>query len=104
MSSRDKSASRYSVFIPILLLASSLVLMTGFQWMQLMRESETLQQRLAQQKEPLEEVTKVRQQLEAVAQGTALLAREGNSNARKLLEQLRKYGITVNPDAAPSDP
>lgn len=104
MSSRDKSASRHSVFFPILLLASSLALMTGFQSMQLMREGETLQQRQAQQKGLLEEATKVRQQLEAVAQGTALLAREGNNNARQLLEQLRKAGITVNPDAAPSDP
>lgn len=102
MSGPGKNASGHSVFVPVLLLAGSLLLMTGFQSMQLMREGETLQQRLAQQKTALEEAGKVRKQLEAVAQGTALLAREGNGNARQLLAQLRKAGITVNPDAAPS--
>lgn len=103
MSERGKNGARHSAFLPLLLLASGLVVMTGFQTMQLSREADLLEQRHAQQEGPLKEATTVRTQLEAVAKGTALLARDGNSNAVQLLEQLRRAGITVNPDAPPTE-
>ena len=88
-----------SVFVPIALLALTILVMVGFQTLQLAKEREALSARQAALVSPLQEVQTVRQQLEAIARDTAVLASQGNANAQQIVAALKKSGITINPEA-----
>ena len=96
--------ARPNVFIPALLIALAVVAWFGFQtvhlvleWRQLGLAQSTLQ--------PQEQnAIKLRASLDAVATSTAKLATEGNANARVIVEELRKRGITINPPGASKPP
>ena len=45
-----------------------------------------------------EESKKLRDSLDAIARGTAQLSDAGNPNARLVIEELKKRGVTVNPN------
>jgi hypothetical protein len=64
-------------------------------------QREDLQLLHASQDRALEEVKKVRAQLEALAGGTARLADQGNPNARALVEKLKAQGIGLKAPASP---
>ena len=70
--------------------------MAGFQTIQLKRERDVLNERHTLQEEPLKESQSVREQLQSVATSTAELAKNGNDNAQRIIDQLGKAGITVN--------
>lgn len=89
-----------SVFVPIGLLALAFVGWTGFQTLQLWRESDALAASRANQERPLENSRKLREGLDKIAKETQLLANRGNASARLVVDELRKRGITINPDAA----
>lgn len=92
---------RPTVFVPALLLTLAVVVWFGFQTVHLVREWRQLN--LAQSTlQPQEQnATKLRASLDAVATSTANLAAAGNSNARVVVEELRKRGVTINSPAAP---
>jgi hypothetical protein len=90
-----------SPFLPILLLALALVLWFGFQTVILVRESAALATARDNQEAQIQAATKIRQALDAVARDTAKLAGKGNPNARLVVDELRKRGVTINPDAPP---
>lgn len=98
------AAGAGTAFLPVLLLALALVVWFAFQSVQLVRE----QQQLATAQTGLEAqhvgATKLRASLDAVAAATAKLAAEGNANARVIVDELRKRGITINPAAAAPAP
>jgi hypothetical protein len=101
MESTEQSAENArSPFIPLLLLASALVAMLGFQAYQLLDGRKNLQDLYSSQEEPYAEARRLRVQLDGIAGGTARLAEEGNANARRVVEELSKRGITVKPTAA----
>lgn len=93
---RQDDESGRSVFVPILLVVLALLVMTGFQSFQLLRESELLKTRLELQTEPLQESKNVSQQFESVAKSTADLARKGNANAQRIVQELEKAGVKIN--------
>ena len=77
---------------------------SGFQWYQLQLESETLTALRGNQASQLQQAQKVRATLDAMAQETQRLADTGNANARLVVEELRKRGITINrPASAPKN-
>lgn len=94
---------RPNVFIPALLIALAVVAWFGFQtvhlvleWRQLGLAQSTLQ--------PQEQnAIKLRASLDAVATSTAKLAADGNGNARVVVDELRKRGVTIN-QPAPKPP
>lgn len=86
-----------SPFVPLLLLSVALVTWFGFQSYQLVRERQQLTLLRASQDISMEAAGKVRASLDTVAAATARLADEGNVNARVLVEELRRRGITINP-------
>ena len=92
----SNSSGKHTTFVPLLLIVIALLLMTGFQMIQLTREHELLNTRLETQVGPLEESQRVRDQLQSVAVSTATLARNGNENAARIVEQLEKSGIKIN--------
>lgn len=88
-----------SAFLPLLLLAAAVVLWFGFQNYQLASESQQLTKLHAGQDAQVEAAGKVRASLDTVAAATARLADGGNVNARILVAELRRRGITINPTA-----
>lgn len=92
-------------FLPLLLLSIALVGWFSFQTFQLMDERKQLDALKAGQEAQIEAAARVRASLDTVAAATGRLAEGGNVNARILVEELRKRGITINPAAAaPASP
>ena len=48
----------------------------------------------------MQNAAKMRAQLDALAAETQRLADQGNPNSKILVDELRKRGITINPNAA----
>jgi hypothetical protein len=91
-----------SVFFPVLLLALTYLAWTIFQTVQLIREREALRSVQTTQEKQIEESKKLRGSLDKLARETQLLANRGNRSALLVVDELRKRGITINPDAAPA--
>jgi hypothetical protein len=90
-----------SYFIPLLLIAIALLIWTGFQTTQLLRERKYLRAALNDQSPTVEQAQKLRGQLDSIAKGKLQLANQGNANAKIIVEELRKRGITINPGESP---
>ncbi len=97
---RRVDPNRKSPFLRLLLLTTALLLWFAFQTYQLWAERQQLALLRASQDVQVEAAAKVRASLDAVASTTARLADAGNVNARVLVEELRKRGITISRSAA----
>lgn len=91
-----------SAFVPVLLLALAVVGWAGFQTVQLVRERQQLTLLHQSQSAQVDAATKLRASLDTMASATARLADSGNVNAKLLVDELRKRGVTINPSAAPA--
>ncbi|MBC7732867.1 MAG: hypothetical protein H7306_13355 [Bacteriovorax sp.] len=89
-----------SFFLPTLLLALAFVAWLAFQAMHQVSERQQLIQAQAHLEPQEQAATKLRASLDALAMATAGLAAQGNPNARVIVEELRKRGVTINPGAA----
>ena len=67
-----------------------------FQTVQLVRERYHLSQLKTNQESALQDATKVKTQIEAIAQDTAKLAAEGNVSAQRIVAELKKRGFRVD--------
>ena len=67
--------------------------------MQLVAERTAQHKAIGDQEQVVQNATKMRAQLDALAAETQRLADQGNPNAKLLVEELRKRGITINPNA-----
>ncbi|MBC7727272.1 MAG: hypothetical protein H7242_06605 [Microbacteriaceae bacterium] len=88
------------LFLPILLLAVAFVAWLAFQAMQQVSERQQLVQAQAHLDSQEQAATKLRASLDALAVATAGLAAQGNPNARVIVEELRRRGVTINPAGA----
>jgi hypothetical protein len=77
----------------------ALFVWAGFQTFQLIRERGALRGLRAGQEPTIQEATKVRTQLDSIARRTAELAAQGNASAKMIVEELRKRGVTIDPNA-----
>ncbi|MCP5248783.1 MAG: hypothetical protein H6942_09680 [Candidatus Accumulibacter sp.] len=93
---------RFSPFLPLLLAVLAVFLWTGFQCYQLFGERQALLTAHANQQRLLDESAKLRGSLDTLARETATLADQGNASARLIVDELRKRGVTINPNAAPA--
>ena len=89
---------RRGMFVPVLVLALAFVGWTGFQMLMLMRESDALKSSQAGQEQAVQQSGKLRNGLDAIARETLKLADGGNANARLIVDELRKRGVTINLD------
>jgi len=98
-----RGGSERSPFIPFLILALSVTGWAAFQMTQLLRERDSLDVARSSQERPMENSKKLRDQLDGLARDTQLLANKGNASARLIVDELKKRGITINPEppAAP---
>ena len=86
------------IFVPLLILELALAAWFGFQAIQLNGERNAMHGLITSQDKQVEESKKVRDALDAIARGTAQLSDAGNSNARLVIEELKKRGIVMNPN------
>jgi uncharacterized protein HemX len=97
---KAQASAGLSLFLPILLLALAFVAWLAFQAMQQVSERQQLTQTQASLEPQEQAATTLRASLDALAVATAGLAAQGNPNARVIVEELRKRGVTINPAAA----
>ena len=88
-----------SAFLPIVLVAGTLLIGSGLHTIQLFQERDALLAQHAAQESVVENAKKLRGRLEALAGGLATLASQGNTNAKTLVSELGARGITVRPPA-----
>ena len=77
---------------------------TVFQTVQFVRDRNHLTQLKAGQETPIQEATKVRAQIEAIAADTVKLAAEGNAGAQRIIFELQKRGFKLPAEAKPAAP
>jgi hypothetical protein len=94
----------YSPFVPLLLVTCAVLGWMGFQTEQLMTEHSDLDKARTSQAQPLEQSRKLRAALDSVAAHTQRLADSGNASAKLVVDELRKRGITINPNAPSTNP
>jgi Tfp pilus assembly protein PilN len=95
----ERSGSGGALFVPLLLLTCGWLVWMGFQTTQLVREGQSLRSLHAQQAQTVDNAQRMRAQLDAIASGTRRLAEAGNENARLVIEQLARQGVTIRADA-----
>jgi hypothetical protein len=95
-----RAEATYSPFLPLVLLTLAVVAWFGYQTVQLQVERSAQRKALQEQEQVVQSATKMRAQLDALAAETQRLADQGNPNAKLLVDELRKRGITINPNAA----
>lgn len=97
---RAKVVVRSGLFLPAMLFALAFTGWLAFQTVQLVIERQQLDLARVNLEIPAQNATKLRGALDAVATSTAKLASDGNANARVIVDELRKRGVTINPAAA----
>lgn len=97
-----RNDDRASPFIPILILTLAFVGWSGFQTTQLVQEKGALATLKVTQDKQTEDSKKLRESLENLAKGTLALSNRGNPNARLIVDELRRRGITINPETPPA--
>lgn len=90
-----------SAFLPLLLGLLALAVWLGLQVWQLATDRESLQAAHAAQQPTVDNAAKLRTSLDALAADTQRLADAGNPNAKLLVDELKKRGVTINPQGAP---
>ena len=89
-----------SAFLPLLLCGLSLLGWLAFQTSLLWRDQQLLQASHAGQQQTVDNASKLRGSLDTLAADTQRMAEAGNANARLLVEELRKRGVTISAPAA----
>jgi cell division protein FtsB len=84
------------ILFPVTLLALSVVGFLGFQAVMLSGDNANLQQTVDQQITQLEQVEKVKTQLNALASGTLKLSQMGDKDATAIIAQMRKAGVNID--------
>jgi len=96
------------VLLPVLLLSASLVGFFAFQTSLLVSERGSQKEARTAQEKPLEQLTKLKAQLNVLATGTLKLSQQGDKDAINIMTQLKKFGVDVeaeqNAKPAPGAP
>jgi|ABSR01.1.fsa_nt_gi hypothetical protein len=93
-----------ALFLPVLLLTITSLGWFMFQATQLLAERNTLRQSREAQQAQVQQSQQLRDSLDGLARDTARLAERGNPNAKLVVDELRKRGVTINPEAPPASP
>jgi uncharacterized protein YoxC len=93
----DRQSVGGLVQVPVLILAVAFFALCVVQTVQLVSDRETLATAKSSQETPIQEGTRVRQQLDSLFSKTTALANEGNAGAKAVLEELRRQGVVGTP-------
>ena len=100
--SSTATATATPLLIPVFVLASAVLLWVLFQSYSLFNERQALLAAAAQLAPQAETATKVRASIDSIAAGVKRLADGGNANARVIVDELARRGVTINPNSAPT--
>lgn len=87
--------AKHSAFIPLLLCVLTLAGWFTGQMFEAYSLRQQLQQSLLSQQAGVDEATRLRQSLDALAADTQRMANAGNANAALLVAELNKRGVTI---------
>ena len=93
-------AQAHSAFVPVLFFGLAVLTVLGWQTWVLATERSSLNTAYEGQQQTVDNAGKLRTSLDGLAADTQRLADRGNSNAALLVTELKKRGITINPQAA----
>lgn len=96
------STTARSVFWPLLIFGVATTSWSGFQAYQLAQENDALKKLHVNQEALVQNSAKLRAQLDGIAADTQRLANSGNTNAQLIVNELRRRGVTINPESAPA--
>jgi hypothetical protein len=99
-----RPAGTASPFVPLQLGLLALLLFFAFQTWQLVAERGLLAATHTAQQQAVDNAGRLRASLDALAADTQRMADAGNPNAALLVAELKKRGVTINPNAAPAAP
>ena len=85
--------------LAVLVLATAILLWVAFQAYALLGERENLMAGATQIASQVEAATKVRASIDSIAAGVKRLSEGGNPNARIIVDELARRGVTINPNA-----
>ncbi len=94
------AAQPHSAFVPVLLFGLAVLAVLGWQTWVLASERSALNTAFEGQQQTVDNAGKLRTSLDGLAADTQRLADRGNPNAALLVTELKKRGITINPQAA----
>ena len=97
---REPAADMRTAFVPVLLGLLAVTAWLGHQAWLLAQDRQQLQLAQAVMQPTVEKSAQLRRSLDLLASDTQRLADAGNGNARVLVDELRKRGITINPGSA----
>jgi len=89
------------ILLPVFLLSFVVTLFLGFQTTLLVGDHSALKVARAQQDKPLEQLAKVKAQVNALAVGTLHLSKDGNKDAQVIIADLKKAGVDVSDQGTP---
>lgn len=81
--------------IALALVVASMLLLVVFQTIEVIRSRINLAESRDQQETALQEAAKVKRQFEALSAGVAALASDGDSNAKSVIDEMRREGVTL---------
>ena len=93
--SSSNASPGYSPFLPIALFLAATLAWSVFQWRQLSDEKKNLNGLIVAQQPQLDQAHKLQLQLDSIAAGMKKLANGGNTNAKLVVDELRKRGVTI---------
>ena len=93
----EPSERRWPELFPaVAILTVALLILAGFVLYQGILERSVLLVTLGAQEQPLQQSQRLKEQLDALARGTAKLAEQGNRGAQEVVNLLKKQGITLH--------
>ena len=105
MQDENFSSSLRGMRIQIALLTAAFFLLVAFQTYELVSARTNLVNARVRQEQGIQQGQNIRNQLQALAQGTLQLSNEGDESARVIVDSLRQQGVTINPPVpAPAAP
>ena len=94
---RERDGTISGLRLPVIRGVASLFVLMAFQVGEAIHDRGALSDLRSAQEPTVQEAIKLRQQLEALASGTAKLTAEGDEGAKTVVDQMKRQGVTLNP-------
>jgi hypothetical protein len=94
---QERDGAIGGLLLPVILAVVSLFVLMAFETGEAIHDRGALSDLRRSQEATVQEAVKLRQQLEALAGGTAKLAAGGDEGAKAVVDQMKRQGVTLNP-------
>jgi len=92
------------LLFPLSLTGFVLMVFLGFQTTLLVSDHDAMKLARTQQEQPLQQLGKLKAQVNALAVGTLKLSENGDKSAKNIIDQLKKVGVNVEDQAPAATP